>query len=368
MGNCSRLLVLIALILPLVPAAPLSAQHAAASPWQMQTSNTTAGLRGIHAVNSKIAWASGTNGTVLRTTDGGQHWQRCATPPDAAKLDFRSIWAWDANTAMVMSSGPGALSRLYKTTDACKHWRLVYTNPDKSGFWDDISFSGDYPLPPRMGELLGDPVGGYFTIFDSEDNGDTWHRVVDPGLRSLPDEGLFAASNSSLSADWDDGIQFFGTGGPLGPRLFYNCDPCLRAAVFTASPMPLFPKGKSAGIFSIAYRYVPVGQRFLHIIIAVGGDYTKPNDPTGTAAWSSDGGRTWHAATHPPHGYRSAVAWDPSPKAWIAAGTNGSDVSYDDGKTWRPLDNGNWNALSLSWVVGPSGRIARLDSHLLPTP
>ncbi len=61
-------------------------------------------------------------------------------PPGAEKLDFRGIWAWDANTAVAMSSGPGDLSRLYKTTDGCSSWKLLYTNPDKDGFWDAIAF------------------------------------------------------------------------------------------------------------------------------------------------------------------------------------------------------------------------------------
>ena len=130
---------------------------------------------------------------------------------------------------------------------------------------------------------------------------------------------------------------------------------------WTRTATPLAAPGNSSGIFSLAFRDLKHG-------IAVGGDYSKPNEPSGTAAWTADGGRTWTAAKVPPHGYRSAVAWDASAKAWIAAGTNGSDISFDDGKTWQPLDNGNWNALSLPWVVGPSGRIARLDSHLLPTP
>jgi hypothetical protein len=43
-------------------------------------------------------------------------------------------------------------------------------------------------------------------------------------------------------------------------------------------------------------------------------------------------------------------------------GTNGSDISRDDGKTWTALDDGNWNALSLPFVVGPKGRIARLSA------
>src|ERR1039458_287367 len=36
--------------------------------WQIQTAPTTAGLRGIHALGNGIAWASGTEGIVLRTT------------------------------------------------------------------------------------------------------------------------------------------------------------------------------------------------------------------------------------------------------------------------------------------------------------
>ncbi|HKR28434.1 MAG TPA: hypothetical protein VJS11_13315 [Acidobacteriaceae bacterium] len=115
---------------------------------------------------------------------------------------------------------------------------------------------------------------------------------------------------------------------------------------------PVASGSTSAGIFSVA----EAGQ----IILVVGGDYTKPNESAGTAAWSADGGKTWTAAAKPPHGYRSAVAWDAEANAWITAGTNGSDISYDDGKTWEPLDDGNWNALSLPWVVGPEGRIAKL--------
>ncbi len=101
-------------------------------------------------------------------------------------------------------------------------------------------------------------------------------------------------------------------------------------------------------------------------LFAVGGDYTRPNDPTGTAAWSVDGGQHWTASTTPPHGYRSAVQWSEAQKLWITVGTNGSDISRDDGKTWQPIDDGNWNALSLPFVVGPNGRIARLNPAALP--
>ena len=115
-------------------------------PWVLEKSGTTAGLRGIHAVGGGVAWASGTNGTVLRTEDGGYEWQSCAMPPGAEKLDFRGIWAWDDQTAIMMSSGPGDASRLYKTTDGCSSWKLLYTNPDRDGFWDAVAANIRTPL------------------------------------------------------------------------------------------------------------------------------------------------------------------------------------------------------------------------------
>jgi photosystem II stability/assembly factor-like uncharacterized protein len=122
--------------------------------------------------------------------------------------------------------------------------------------------------------------------------------------------------------------------------------------------IPLAGGTDSSGVFSLAFRDLKHG-------LAVGGDYTKPDASVGTAAWTADGGRHWTAASKPPHGYRSAVAWYADTKAWIAAGTNGSDISRDDGKTWQRLDDGNWNALSLPYIVGPGGRIGRLRADAI---
>ncbi|MGA3264890.1 MAG: hypothetical protein ABSC47_12710 [Terracidiphilus sp.] len=98
----------------------------------------------------------------------------------------------------------------------------------------------------------------------------------------------------------------------------------------------------------------------------VGGDYKKPGETQGTAAYTTDSGESWSASKTPPHGFRSSVQWSEALKAWITAGTNGSDESRDDGKTWQPLDDGNWNALSLPFVVGSNGRIARLNASGFP--
>lgn len=358
-----HLLLIAALACPL-----LHAQQTSSGPWVMESSGTTAGLRGIHVVgDGSIAWASGTNGTILRTEDAGYLWQRCAVPPDAASLDFRGIWAWDENTAIVMSSGPGNQSRIYKTTDGCAHWKLLYTNPDKDGFWDAMVFEDR-----QLGSLLGDPVKDRFVYLTTTNEGNKWTRDKAPGLEA--DNGataVFAASNSALLSGKQD-PTLFGTGGgyvyavqtvgtisfPMKPGA-----PVKMHEQWTRTATPLSSSNGTSGIFSLGYQGNPSG--YGYTLVAVGGDYKKPDDPTGTAAWSNDG-KHWTAAAKPPHGFRSAVAGDQAAKAWIAAGTNGSDVSYDDGKTWVSLDNGNWNALSLPYIIGPKGRIAKLDQSRLP--
>jgi photosystem II stability/assembly factor-like uncharacterized protein len=196
------------------------AQAQVASPtsavWQVQDSGTTAGLRGIDSVDGKVAWASGTGGTVLKTVDGGAHWTKCVVPDadkDGATLDFRGVQAWDATTAIVMASGPGDKSRLYKTTDGCKTWTLVFTNPGKDGFWDAIHRDDNGII-----WLLGDPVNAMFTLFTSKDDGENWYRWFNKGVQVHPGTQItFAASNSSLET-FDGPI--FGTGGTGGVSVF----------------------------------------------------------------------------------------------------------------------------------------------------
>ena len=347
----------LALLVATFALAPLHAQ------WEMQDSHSTASLRGIHAVDRSLAWATGAEGTILRTQDGGAHWQRCAPPAGAEKLDFRGVWAWSADEARVLSSGPGDVSRVYKTSDGCSHWTEEARNTQKDGFWDALVFPAhDFGLPPRenkTGVLIGDPVRGRFET-QVMLPGHEW-AVDEKSCVAREGESGFAASNSMVFVFGSRQyiIVTGGKGGPralLSPLLAYNdsSKECLEV------PLPLAGGSEASGAFSISFRDLKHG-------VVVGGDYKKPDDSVGTAAWSADGGRHWTAASKPPHGYRSAVAWDAAAKVWIAVGTGGSDVSRDDGKTWQVLDNGKWNAISPPFAVGPEGRIGRLRPDSLKT-
>src|SRR5262249_47219922 len=57
-----------------------------------QNSGTTNSLISISALNARVAWASGRNGTFTRTTDGGKTWH-AGVVPGAEALQFRDVQA-----------------------------------------------------------------------------------------------------------------------------------------------------------------------------------------------------------------------------------------------------------------------------------
>lgn len=333
-----RALRLLSVLWTISAAGAVSAQS-----WTSQTSNTTVALRGISAVSPMVAWASGAKGTFLRTVDGGSTW----TPnvvAGAADADFRAVHAFSEKSALLLSSGTGPLSRLYKSEDGGVHWNLVMVNPDPSGFWDGIGM-----WDATHGILLGDPIDGRFVIWTTSDGGDTWKTQKGP--QALTKEGAFAASNSSLFLRGEH-EAWFGTGGPAGARILHSDD---DGRTWSAVKTPLRHDSESAGIFSVAFSGARHG-------VAVGGDFNRPNEAAGVAAITSDGGKSWTAPASAPAGYRSSVVYLAGDKMWIATGPSGSDVSRDDGRTWKPFDRAAYNAMSFSgsagWAVGPAGAIA----------
>ena len=78
MSTPFRLLLVAALALPALASADVGIAA--------QDSGVDVRLRGISAVDADIAWASGREGTVLRTVDGGRHWQAVIVSAEFAGL------------------------------------------------------------------------------------------------------------------------------------------------------------------------------------------------------------------------------------------------------------------------------------------
>lgn len=316
--------------------------------WQPFASPSKASLRGLHSVSDTVAWASGANATILRTVDGGSSWKTTPAPAGAGTLDFRDIHAWDAKTAVIMSAGPGTKSRIYRTTDGGVSWTLAHENKQEKGFFDGMTF-----WDRKRGILVGDPVDGRFTILTTNDGGASWQLAGQPaGMPPANEgEGAFAASGTSIAVG-KGGRVWFGTGGDKGSRVFSSTD---WGRSWQVSQTPIRHDSASSGIFSVAFQ--PDG---LHGF-AVGGDYRKEEEAEAVLSVTADGGRTWTAARGLT-GFRSVVAI--SGRTLVTTGPKGSDVSLDQGKTWRPMPAPGFHGASLAkkkaWASGSEGRLAGL--------
>lgn len=317
--------------------------------WTPQTSGTTARLRGVSAVNNRVAWASGSGSTVLRTTDGGATWQKLTVTPDA--LDFRDVDAIDEQTAYVLSIGTGPVSRIYKTTDGGLTWSLQFKNEDPKAFLDAMTF-----WDARHGLVFGDSIDGHFDILITENGGQTWSRVASDKLPpSLPNEGAFAASGTNIAVSGMNNA-WIGTGAASKARVLRTSD---RGRTWQVADTPL-AAGASTGIFSIAFRDAKHG-------VIVGGDYTKEKEATNNLAFTTDGGATWKLSSGLT-GFRSVVAYVPGTKTptIVAIGPSGADYSTDDGRTWKAIEGPGFDTFSfvrrqaVGWAAGAKGGLARL--------
>lgn len=85
--------------------------------WTRQSRGTTQPLLAISLVDAQTGTAVGASGTILRTTDGGAHWQKIRSP---VQEDIRSIIAENARQATISVTN-GA----YQTQDAGITWNKL---------------------------------------------------------------------------------------------------------------------------------------------------------------------------------------------------------------------------------------------------
>jgi photosystem II stability/assembly factor-like uncharacterized protein len=304
-------------------------------------------------VSARVAWASGSSGTVLRTTNGGRSW-RSVGPAGTSALEFRGLKAFDGNHAVLMSIGnaPGDF-RTYLTADGGRHWRITNRNANPQAFYDCMAF-----FDRRHGLILSDPVNGRFRILITANGGHSWR--IDPARNvpraHAPNEYGFAASNECITTSGRR-HAWFGSGGPAGSRVYRSSD---GGRTWKVSQTPLH-RGASAGVFAVAFRTPAQG-------FAIGGDFATPATAPHALALTGDGGRTWTlvAARAAPDGYRSGATWVPHTAGTaLAVGLTGSDISTDGGFTWTQFDPGSFDAVACTpggacWASGANERIGRL--------
>jgi photosystem II stability/assembly factor-like uncharacterized protein len=304
---------------------------------------TNAHIRGLFMVNDALAWASGTQGTYMKCTDG-LTW-KADSIPGYTHLDFRDVHAFDEKTALLMAAGEEG--RILRTEDGGTTWREVYTNLEEGIFLDGMDFEGD------LGYCIGDPMNGETFVLQSLDRGSSWKRFhLKNASRAIPNEGSYAASGTTVVVK-DNSLKLVWSGDSLSRlvQLDGGRDPEIH-------PIPL-RIGEGCGVFSMAFRSKDDG-------VAVGGCYLDSLSRKGNCVRTRDGGVTWvkgHVNSGP-NGYRSCVAYAPKTGFYLTCGRTGIDVSYNQGMSWQVLSKEGYYTCSLAdstgWLMGRNGKMAKI--------
>jgi cyanophycinase len=313
--------------------------------------------RSLSVASPTVAWAGCTAGKVFRTVDGGATWS-VDSVRGAARLDFRGIKAFDANTAVAVSAGPAedGAARIFRTTDGGKNWTLAWSDTTRGIFLDGVAF-----WDANNGFSFSDAVDGKFVILTTSDGGKSWSRVPAANIPpALAGEGAFAASNTQLTVQGSSNGWIATGAGPMARVLRTND----RGRSWKVAETGM-PASGSSGLFGIAFSDAMNG-------LAIGGDYRNERGVVAFAIRTSDGGATWTpAGVRRPDGTTSGLVHVPgtTPPIFVAVGQTGVAYTRDFGATWIHADTttawgvGFANAAT-GFVAGSRGHVAVLAAPL----
>ncbi|MEJ7596661.1 MAG: YCF48-related protein [Kofleriaceae bacterium] len=320
-----------------------------------QTSGTLARLQSIAPINDRIAWVSGSAGTILRTTDGGETWEPRGIP-GTETLAFRDIHAVSRDIAFVLTNNGGPNARIYKTVDGGLTWTLQFQSPIENTFYDCFAF-----WSPRHAIAIPDAEDGRFDVVRMTD-GASWENIGDGFPAGQAGEGLFPTSGNCVTT-LGANRAWAVLAGASPSRVVSTRD---GGDTWDSHPIPI-PGGPSGGGMNVLFRD-------RHHGVVSGGDVATPTVFQDNFARTSDGGVTWTLGTPAPFpGAAYALSYVPPgggcpDHTVFAAGPSGAAWSRDEGDTWELVPGAATGYFSVEfashrrgWLVGRTGTITRID-------
>ncbi|HRI79741.1 MAG TPA: YCF48-related protein [Cyclobacteriaceae bacterium] len=273
-------------------------------------------FRALSVVDNQVAWLSGSKGWTGLTNDGGKTWN-FSQVKGFENSDFRSLYGFDDQRAVIANAG--SPTTILLTEDGGKTWHAVYSNNHKDAFVDGVDFWNK-----NDGLMMGDRIEGKMLLLRTHDGGRSWTAVQDAPLLS-PGEGSFAASGTGIRCTGKRDVMIC-TGGTIS-RLWKSED---QGTHWSFIPVPVIQGQSTTGIFSFL-------SNNSHLIV-VGGNYKDEWYNHDHNFYSKDGGAHWLTPVPPARGFRECV--EPiNNNTLIATGPSGTDISYDNGITWKGLSD-----------------------------
>lgn len=307
--------------------------------------NSKSSLRGLYAIDQSVCWVSGSEGTVMRTTDAGATWKN-VSPNGYDNLQFRDIHAFGKDTAIILSAGLPAV--ICKTVDGGKTWNEVFRNENEGVFFDAMDFWNN-----QTGMAFSDAPEDQLLIIITRDGGNSWTVLPPESLpKVLPHQGGFAASGTCIKT-FGKSSALIGLGGPEATVLLTND----FGKSWTKTTAPLDFGEPSKGIFSIDMLNENFG-------FCVGGDYRADSLTYQNMAITNDGGKTWKAYVNPVTTglYKSCINVI-NQNDIVATSRTGIVYTRNAGKDWQVLEGSFYSIFTVkgvSWLSGPEGTVARI--------
>lgn len=259
--------------------------------------------------------------------------------------EFRAIATTSTDFFMLSVETPALL---YKTGKNGR-MELVYKEEGEGVFYDAMTFFNDVD-----GIAVGDTVEGCLSIITTADGGTTWSKLPCSQLpKGIEGEGAFAASNTNIAVSGTE-VWIATTSG----RLLHSSD---TGKNWDEQQSPIRSASPTEGIYSIDFYDTLLG-------VAIGGDYTDPENAAATKAITQDGGKTWQLlADGKQPGYKSCIQFIPGTEGsgLVAVGFNGISYSSDMGLSWKELSKESFYTLrfqndSVAYAAGKN-RISKLN-------
>ena len=217
---------------------------------------------------------------------------------------------------------------------AIRRWKMpvlneAYINNDTLCFLDGMDFWDD-----QNGLAFGDPLNGAHFILFTNDGGKSWERVEEDKIPvPLSIEAGFAASGTSIQCI-GDGVAYIGLGGEEA-RILKTED---FGKSWSAFETPMLHGTAGKGIYSLCFKDELNG-------VAVGGNWENKNCDS-SKIYTNDGGLTWNLSEGIQE-YRSCVTHLQG-DIFIATGSSGTDISYDNGVSWESISSEGYNAIQFN--------------------
>lgn len=263
--------------------------------WVKLPTRSFANLKDIFFQNSETGWITGTDGTLLRTDDGGKTW----LPVQKFTTDsILQIYFTDASTGWMLcersiySRGKNPVSYLRKTTDGGVHW-------DKIEFEDADRERVTRILFDRNGLGLAFGEGGIFYRLQAD--GTTWkksraaiHFLLLDGAYSLGANGAIVGAGGTIVFTQDGGLTW------EEATILHETNSRINSVVFTSAKQG-WAVGTDGAIFTATgggrlWRLVPQSETTAALNSVYFSDarngYAAGND--GTILHTPDAGNHWY--------------------------------------------------------------------------